>query len=227
MTQVAGGKIGFDSGDYLGSVNTTPLAPHLMFAIQLLGADVSEIFSYKIVSVGKMQQVSSTGPPMPGEQLLGMAFHPTQHVMYVGIPSANEIAVYTYNPQGVLTLVTTVPNMGQEPCWFAENSAGTRLYSVESKGGTVSVYDTTTATAPVQLAHLTLSNQPQSATEVAIDPTGNFLYVLGVPTANEMGSPYLHVFSITAGTPYLAELNPVLLNVPPLEHPQGVATLLK
>jgi len=219
-------KISFDAGDYLGSVNATPLAPQYVFGIQLAGGSL--LFSYKIVSLGKMLEVSSIGPPNdPDHQFLGIAFHPTQKVMYVGIPSADMIGVYTYSATGTLTFVTEVSNPGDSPCWFAINAAGTVLYSAESGTGTLTVYDTTNALAPVQVQHVTLSNQPQRATDIKIDPTGNFLYSLGVANTNELGSPYLHVFSISQIDGTLTELTPVALPVAQLEHPQGLAVLMQ
>jgi DNA-binding beta-propeller fold protein YncE len=157
-----------------------------------------------------------------------MAFHPTQHVAYVGVPNGGAIAIYKYSATGTLNLAGTVADAGNAVCWFAINSAGTRLYSVENGSGTVSVYDITNATAPVFLQSLLLSNQPQAPTNVAIDPTGNFAYVIGGSNAGDQGAALLHVLTINQTTGDLSETVPAVpLNIAQGEHASGLATLLK
>jgi len=225
LTPVLNGANTFAVGDFLASVNTTPLLPKNVFGVQLL--PTSAIYTYKVNPQGKLVQVSSIGPPVSGDLLLGMGFHPTAHVVYVGLPNVGMIAVYNYSASGTLKLAGTVANPGVAVCWFAINSAGTRLYSVESNTGSVTVYDITTPTAPVQTQHVVLTNQPQQATNAVLDPTGKFLYVLGSASPNGLGPALLQVLSVDQTSGMLTELNAVTLNEPTGDRPSGLATLIK
>ncbi len=167
---------------------------------------------------GVLSQVSQLSPPTFGADPLGEALHPSQRVLYVGLPTVNQIAVYTYDFVGNLTFVETVPNVGDAVCWMVVNPAGTRLYTVETESNSVSVYDLTVATAPVMLQNLSLSGT-NGPTNVGLDPTGKFLYVIA--------GPNLHVVNVGSDGTLTETLSPVALPVPPGESPVGIATLLK
>lgn len=187
----------------------------LVFTLEfLLPAITSHVFQGK----GVMAQVSQLNPPISGADPLGEALHPTQRVLYVGLPTVNQLAVYTYDSAGNLTFVETVPNSGDAICWMVVNKAGTRLYTAESESKSVSVYDLTVATAPVMIQHLILSGSG-GPTNVALDPTEKFLYVIAA--AN------LHVLNVAADGSLTETLNPLALPVPAGEFPLGLATLSK
>jgi len=132
---------------------------------------------------------------------LGIWDHPEKNLLYVGLITRNELAVFRYSDKGKLGFVTSVPNSGQDICWVLANKAGTRLYSVNNLprddakdvASTVSIYDISEdkAEQPVELGRLQLPmpggwftnnrmfKQPNSTGfQMDLDPTESFLYVI-------------------------------------------------
>jgi len=87
------------------------------------------------------------------------------------------------------------------------------------------VYDITNATAPVQLQHLTLTptTSGSGATNLRIDPTGQFLYAL----SNSPTSSSLHVMNLASDGTMTETVAPVTLPVPANNWPVGIGTVLK
>src|SRR5207248_2728263 len=135
----------------------------------------------------------------PSHLFLGLAQHPINSALYAGIPDGAQLGVYKFGViSGTLTFNSTAANSGSLICWLAINTAGTRIYSGDTGSNTVGVYDSTNSLSPVELQEFTLStggNYP--VTNVAIDPTGQFLYAL---TGNE-----LHILNISATDGTLTE----------------------
>jgi 6-phosphogluconolactonase (cycloisomerase 2 family) len=187
----------------------------LVFTLEFLAPTIT---SWVFKGQGILSQVSQVSPPISGADPLGEALHPTQRVLYVALPTVNQIAVYSYDAGGNLTFDETIPNVGDAVCWLTVNQAGTRLYSVETESQSVSVYDLTVPTAPVMLQNSKISG-PFGPTNEALDPTGKFLYVLAA--AN------LHVLNVASDGTLSETLSPVVLPVPAGEIPLGIATLMK
>lgn len=173
----------------------------LMFGVQFLGAanSTSTLTAYRIKGDGSLSLDNQLTPPAPAHLFLGLAQHPINSALYVGIPDGPEIGVYKFGiTTGLLTFNSTAPNSGGLPCWLAINTAGTRLYTGDTGTNTIGVYDTSNSLSLVQLQEFTPSaggNYP--VTNVAIDPTGKFLYAL---TGN-----VLHVLTISATDGTLTE----------------------
>ena len=72
----------------------------------------------------------------------------------------------------------TVPNNGAAICWLAVNSAGTRLYTSETRALRLQFTISLPRQIPSQLQRLTLANGAATVSNLAFDPTGAYLYAL-------------------------------------------------
>lgn len=194
----------------------------LLFGQLFMGdGNQGSITSYRIKADGTLTPISTVLTPNKGKFFLGEILNPLNSTLYAGLPDQSQVAVYTYGvATGSMFFKSTVPSPGLLPCWMAINKEGTRLYSVETMTSTVTVFDITTSTAPVQLQHFALSAGGDfGATNAVLDPTEKFLFVLTGST--------LHELNVAAdGT--LTEPRPSrALPVPTGTIPTGLATLQK
>jgi hypothetical protein len=203
---------------------------HLTFVMEFAGAaippTVSQIDSYRIKSNGSLTLNNSVQVPPGDHVFLGEVVHPALNVLYAALPADNAISVYSFTQQtGQLAFVTTVSTPGSLPCWLGINAAGTRLYSAETMTNTITLYDISTATAPVQIQHLALTTTSPSSgvTNVRMDPTGQFLYAL----SNSPTNSSLHILSLAADGTMTETLTPLILPAPSGNFPVGIGTLIK
>ena len=112
----------------------------------------------------------------------GIWNHPTLPYLYVGVPLANQLVVYRYNPSGNLTFLRAVPDQGSEICWLRTNKAGTRLYATESGTNSVGVFDLTDPENPIQIQKFVLSGVGSSF-QLSLSPDERSLYVLSPRTS--------------------------------------------
>jgi 6-phosphogluconolactonase (cycloisomerase 2 family) len=210
-----------------GAVVTMPVGSNLSQAMpdQALGlmftdefkATPSTITARKVLTNGRMGVVSSVPSP-DGAVFLGEVLHPTQNIIYVALPGSNGLAVLTFNSAGDLTVANTVANAGNTICWLDTNAAGTYLYSGNFGDGTVSVFDISNPTSPVEVQNFQLSGIKPHTGNVRVDPTGQFLYALSVT--------HMHVLSISPLDGTLSETAPVVdLPTPTGYSALGLATL--
>jgi len=171
-----------------------------------------------VLKGGRMTAVSSVASP-DGELFLGEVMHPTQNIIYVTMPATSGLVVLTFDTTGNLTLADTVANAGNTICWLAINEAGTVLYTGNNGDGTVSVFDLTNPTSPVEIQSFQLSGTAPHTFNVGIDPTQQFVYAL---TGNK-----LHVLTISPLDGTLSEVAPVvsLPMMPKGNVALGIATL--
>lgn len=181
--------------------------------------DMSDLFSKTASVQGRMQSfaLAKDGHLIPVAQIklpetvdpapdvptipLGIWDHPTKKLVYVGMVTRNQLGVYRYDDQGMLTFLAAVPNSGQDICWLRVNKSGTRLYAVNNlaREGTGDVSSTITvfdisgdkAEMPVEIGRTDIpmplgtfinnrvSEQPNStAFQLALDEAEDFLYVI-------------------------------------------------
>ncbi len=167
----------------------------------------------------------SPAPPLP----LGLAVHPTRPLLYVGFVTINRIGVYTYRPSGSLHFLRSVHDSGSGVCWLLLNKAATRLYASNTVDPSVSVYDLTNPTAPVEIQKVNLKGAggPSSpgGYQFSLDPTGQFLHVVTQqfsPTSTAQANA-LHTFRVGAdGKVTEVPSSPLILPVPNMTRPQGV-----
>lgn len=205
----------------------TSVGPNGRFLIgNLIGSThvASKVFSYDMLTNGGLDFVSQQGEP--GAAFIGNVAHPTQPFLYVGRPTIPQayIRVYTWNTNtGALSYVREVTNAGKSVCWVAINASGTRIYAIENLSGSISVYDTSVPSAPVEVQRFFLSGTGSGPTNAGVDPTGNFLYVVDV------GQQDLHVLNVNPTTGALSEtvaptpLPGLVQGSPPI----GLASVLK
>ncbi len=220
MTANVGLKVNLASGD---SPSQAAVGQAKLLFVDEFMHSPSQLSSYRIHANGLLTLNSSIPVPTGLNVFLGLAVHPTASVLYAALPADNQIGVYTYvNGTGVLSFVTTVPTTGSLACWLGISPDGSRLYSAETGSGTITVYDTSVPTAPVQLQHYTMStvgDAHPAPWEVKFDPTGKFLYAVS--------NQYLHVINVAADGTLSETVSPVNLNVPAGTFPYGLATALR
>jgi 6-phosphogluconolactonase (cycloisomerase 2 family) len=151
----------------------------------------------------------------------GGALNPKSNALYVTAPVPRLINVMSYDTNYNLSLVQSLDDPGQAPCWATTNRAGTRLYVTETPSGTLTVYDITDPLAPVLLQHLKLAGRQPYPTHVRFNPTETFLYVL-----NRHG--LLHVLDVADDGTLQENHSPYNLALPDgTVPPLGLAVLRK
>jgi len=79
----------------------------------------------------------------------------------------------------------------------------------------------------VQVQHFTMMPGGE-ATNLKLDPTGNFLYVLGLQPSTKTPGNFLHVLNVSSVDGSLTEtLSPITIPVHAGEVPMGLAVVMK
>lgn len=194
----------------------------LLFGMEFIGNGTQgSLTSYRISKTGTLTPVTTVLTPNNGKFFLGEVQHPVNSVLYTGLPDQSLVGVYTFGAvSGNLIFDQTQPTVGQLPCWLVINKAGTRLYVAETGSSSVTVYDTTNSTAPVQLQHFVVKGGGSfGPTNLVLDPTEQFLFVLSGST--------LHELTVASDGTLTETHNPRVLPVPTGTIPTGMATLMK
>ena len=216
-------KVAFGT-DFLAVVRKTPQAGSLR--------------SFTVGVDGKLTPVVGTPLAVEGGGALGLWAHPTQNILYVGLPIAKKVAVYSYDGNsGQLTLLTTVP-AGAAACWLRTNRAGTRLYCLNSAESTISVYNTENAAAPTEIQRYTMkkpgpiwfvsgSENPNTSSEPFAEefsPDEKYLYVINQHTNPDhtINYNYLHSLVVGADGRLSQPSEPLEINVGAHYRPQGL-----
>jgi hypothetical protein len=210
-----------------------PLAP-VVVTTELGGA----IRSFRVSGDGSLTQAPGSPlypprflyPPLvdPTERLaLGIAAHPTRRLLYLTMPSAPALAVYSYTRAGRLRFVRAVRESdAYNPCWVHVTPDGRRLYTSNADTANVSVFDIgTDPTRPRQIETVAL-NRSGNPWNSGIDPGGRFLFQLTQrdPSTPPGAGNTLHVLRIgRRGTLTELESSPLRLPVPGSARPVGVA----
>jgi 6-phosphogluconolactonase (cycloisomerase 2 family) len=119
--------------------------------------------SLRSFMVGATGITSAPGSPLvvPGDPMtsmpLGLWQHPTEDVLYVGLPARNKLGVFTFGSNGGLVYETEVNNSGAAICWVRTTADGSRTYTLNSLSNSISLYNTSTATSPSESQHFFLS----------------------------------------------------------------------
>jgi hypothetical protein len=193
--------------------------------------------SFTVGADGKLTPVAGTPLAVEGGGALGIWPHPTQNIVYVGLPIVKKVAVYSYDPNsGQLKLNTTVP-AGAAACWLRVNRAGTRMYCLNSAESTISVYNTgDNPAAPSTLQTFALKNPgpiyytaagPNTTSEPFAEefsPDEKYLYVICQHTNPDHtnNQNYLHTLVIGADGQLSEPSEPLLINVGAHYRPQGL-----
>ena len=210
--------------------------------------------AFAIGADGKLTAAPGTPLTVPANDMgmasgaLGLWSHPTQNILYVGLPMQDRIAVYSYDgTSGALTFRTRLdsgnpglPNSAT--CWLRVNRAGTRLYTLNSGEGTVSVFDLADPLAPVISQTLPLKNAgPLFGTtaanrvvssqpfHVTLSPDERSLFVVSQHANTDFTTNYnyLHALSIGNNGQLTEPTEPVQLPVPATARPQGAVSITR
>jgi 6-phosphogluconolactonase (cycloisomerase 2 family) len=215
------------SGDLLFSVD---------FGVDVFNPDpfnhlASAVHAAEIRKNGRLEEATVTPAAVPANPpiALGLLAHPTESILYVGFPAAGQVGIYTYDAAGNLTFVRSAADSGALVCWFAVDAGAHYLYASNNGDNSVSVFDISDPTTPVEIQRLELAvnlETPSAPVELALDPSGHFLYVVGQRhslDASETGGNVVHVLEVAAdGTVAEASFSPIALPIPVAAHPHGI-----
>lgn len=225
LTPVANSTIIYPASSLPAQALVSP-SGRFVFVVQFMGGGA--LTSYDVGAGGKLV-LNNALTPSKGTVFLGATANAKQRAIYVGLPDVNMVGTYTYSSAGVIAFSHITTNPGLQVCWMTSNAKGTRLYTTETNSNSVTVYDVSGANfiKPKQLQHLPLMTGGL-ATNVRIDPTGSYLYVLGLNDPPGGVGNYLHVLNISSVDGTVTEtVAPTSIPVPAGEIPQGLAVALK
>ncbi len=223
LTPVANSTITYPTGT---NVTQALISPSGKFSFVI---DSGTLFSYSVGTDGLLTLNNMEGT-IRGPIFLGETAHPKQRVIYAGLPAVNEMGVYTYNTAGDLSLAKVIVNQGSLICWLTTDPAGTHLYTAETGTRTLTLYDISGGNSlkPVQVQHFTLKAGTDEPTNIKLDPTGQFLYVLGLQPNGQTPGNFIHVLNVSSVDGSLTEtLNPVKIPLHTGEVPMGLAVVMK
>jgi 6-phosphogluconolactonase (cycloisomerase 2 family) len=226
--QPTGHQVDVAAGSSPSQALISPLA-NVMVGADFLGGLLR---SFVVTPSGALTQVSTMGisenvfansstPRLP----LGLAAHPTQPVVYVGLPTANKIAVYKYDIGGKLQFVSATADSGQVVCWLLTNREGTRLYASNTGDPSLTVYDIKTDPLnPRELQKIKL-NSMGGAYQIALSPDQKYFVVLTqryqAMTPQGNGNE-LHVLHLDHGGLLVGQEQITNLALPQDVRPQGL-----
>ena len=218
LTPILGATVTVGYGAHPTQTLTTPQAP-LVF-----GADFGsgKIQAFRITASGAMQQSPNT--PLSSDAPLGLTAHPTQPILYVGLPFAAQLGVYTFDSAGTLTPVTRASNSGSAICWLTVTRDGKNLYSTNTGDNSVSWYDLSNPLAPIERQHLPLTGGG-GAFQLMTNAAGNYLYVVTQRFSSNLNENALHTFRIGASGVLTEVGSPLVLPLSASALPQGVAVI--
>lgn len=225
LTPVSNGTINYPASSLPAQALVSP-SGRFVFLVQFMGGGA--LSSYDVGAGGRLVPNNSL-LPSKGSVFLGAAANAKQRAVYVGLPDVNMVGTYTYSSAGVIAFAHLTTNPGLQVCWMTSNKVGTRLYTTETNSNSVTVYDVSGANfnKPKELQHLPLL-PGGLATNVKIDPSGSYLYVLGLNDPPGGVGNFLHVLNISSADGTVTEtVSPTAIPVPSGEVPQGIAVALK
>jgi 6-phosphogluconolactonase (cycloisomerase 2 family) len=169
--------------------------------------------------------------------ILGAAANPNLNIIYSGITAAGQIGVFTYDETGRTSFVGQAADQGLAPCWCTVSADGKVLYAANTATNSVGVFSLADPLHPVEIQDFKLGG-PQSsggtarqtaAFELALDPTGHSLYVVGQSTdPSFQEGNQLHTLTVARDGTLSEPSGPVIFapaDAPANTHPQGVVVV--
>jgi hypothetical protein len=231
LTQVPGSNVQADPATAPTAIQAAPQG-----GVAFGPSDGGPIRGFNIDASGKLAEAPGspfTAPPSAyppsydpkAEFALGTGVHPTKPYVYMPLPTAPALAVFSYDDKGTLKFESSVPTVGAFlPCWIAITKDGRWLYTTSAATNNVTVFDITDPTKPVQIQSIGFMD-PGNAWNLALDPSDKFL-VVNSPRAAPVVPPgkgnYQHILSVGADGK-LTDLQPGMGNATKLPVPIDAA----
>lgn len=169
----------------------------------------------------------------------GLAQHPAGEILYVGFPTQGRFGIYNVNVRtGELTYTNSV-DAGPSASWMRTTKAGDRLYVLNPITNSVTYFNTTTPSSPVNIGSITLKNSGPIHNAAGVSQTSSqayseefsrnekYLYVLSQHTNPDYSIGnynYLHTLQVTTSGQLTETGLPVQLPVPNTVRPGGIVT---
>jgi 6-phosphogluconolactonase (cycloisomerase 2 family) len=103
-------------------------------------------------------RIFAEGFPASKGFVLGLALHPSLHLLYISMPTVAALAMYRYNAAGRLQFVSVVPNFGGYlPCWNQVTRDGRWLYTSNADTDNLTAFSLKRPTRPRQFQTVELS----------------------------------------------------------------------
>lgn len=163
--------------------------------------------------------------------VLNAELHPSKNIFYAGLPLENKIAVFSFNPKnGKLKFLRAVPNSGLTVCWFYITDNGKYMYTSNQLSNSVSSYDLSDPTNPVEF-QLTQFKECGEPAHVEASVGEKFLNYVIAPATNRcvesdpnVEPNWVHTLFIDQSTGKLTDIRANPLALPVGERGQGIAT---
>jgi hypothetical protein len=180
-----GGKLLFDANFSETPFNNTGFPP-------FIPAFSTQLHSYKVGHHGQLIAASQIAPPQP-PFILGLQVHPEKKILYAGFVLSNVLGAYSYDEDGVLTLVSSTAGTGGGMCWVAISKDLKNIYTSDAVTDQIDVFSI--AADPLHPVHIqnfalggpkmasynfnvTASLWDTTPFQLQTSPDGGFLYVL-------------------------------------------------
>ncbi|MEK6227947.1 MAG: FHA domain-containing protein [Actinomycetota bacterium] len=170
----------------------------------------------------------AAGTPPPKKFALGVRAHPTEPFVYMALPTAPGLAVFSYDETGKLTFVKSVQTVGAFlPCWIQITKDGRWLYTSSAGTNNITAFDISNPRDPKQIQDLPFV-EPGNAWNIQLDPSDKFLFAISpraVPAVPEGMGNLQHVMSIGPDGLLTEVGSPTKLPVPDDATPFGLAVV--
>lgn len=243
LTAIPDSTVAFPVGTFVTQTLVSPDGRFLFVeAATLAGTPGGNTVNTFVIGGDGTLTAAPGGPASAGAGaplLLGAAFNPKENVIYTGFASSSQVGVFTYDATGRTTYVGPAADTGTAPCWCAVSADGRVLYVANTITDSIGVYSLADPLHPVQIQNFDLggprtlngtAGSPQAfAFEIALDPTGRYLYALS--QASDPSFPQgnqLHTLAVARDGTLTEPSAPVIFaagEVPANAHPQGVAVV--
>ena len=213
-------------------------------------AQVAQVVGFEVLSDGNLRRRGAAPSPIvprgADRTLEGLTHHPASSVgtMYAGLGQGSSIAVVGKLSWGTPYNVGGVAASVHGPSQLTVDADGEFMYAVSAAGNAVSVFSLAELRVP-ELVQVHLLAGPRHAVgfdrrkgefntvarQVAIDPTGQRLYVVNQEHSTEVEFPegnQLHVLNIGSDGLLSEPTGPIIFDtddVPANAHPQGVVPI--
>lgn len=150
---------------------------------------------------GVLTQLSGS-PITAGAGVEALAMHPSGKFLYAANSVTNNLSLYTISSTGALTEVTPRTTAGTAPTLLAMDSAGSFLYVANSGSRDISVYSidsSTGALTPVPQTSGVTAPTGLQAMNLALTPSGNFLYLTGEESQGLSTTGVIEAFPLSQG----------------------------